>query len=161
MTAAIQATDAPIYSVEVGCTLDMLSGAGELFMQWVEEEGRENMASIRQWCEQTARKVQSGGFVLVLARDVYGQPIGMLEFGMEVEPSIGSMIGYVDHAFVVPAWRNLRVFRSMIAKAEELAEVFGITHHVVSCGYGSVLRRYYERIGFRATDIVMKREVTA
>jgi hypothetical protein len=51
------------------------------------------------------------------------------------------------------------VFKARWAGCEMFSELIDAREEVISCRWGSPLKDWYERAGFKPTDVILKREV--
>ena len=142
--------------VTVGLDEPQLRGMLELWQAWTKEEGR--VLNTDTWARYVHGRIGSGSFLPIVAWDG-NIPVGMAEFGVQVDPFTDQVTGFGDHLYVLPEYRREGVFAAIYRAAEALAWIFDTEAHVLPVSVrAGFLRPYYEREGFKVVGHVMRRE---
>jgi GNAT superfamily N-acetyltransferase len=162
VSAAVQMQPAP-GPVEITLSMNLLDqarnleGGAILWHAWAREEGR-NGVNVDAFVNDLLGWMRDGTCVLVVAY-IDDEPVGMVTMHRGYDASKGRCRVVGERLYVRPEHRDMRVFRALWAACETFSILTDAREEVISCRYGSPLKDWYERAGFKPTDVILKREV--
>lgn len=126
-----------------------------------EERGRFRPSEIRQAIEATTELLLARpGNQVTIAEDESGRRLGLLWYGLNRNPLTGEEEAWVYSVSVVPEHRGRGVGKRLMAYAEELARNDGhTTLGLMVASHNTRARELYERIGFRANSVLMRKRL--
>jgi len=148
-------------SVEVVAGLDesQVCAAWELHQEWAREDGQTLDPAI--WTDHMRGLVTSGKYNLWVAWDG-PHAVGVAEMFTCFDPRSGDMVGQGERTYILPAYRNARVFKAMYESGLEAMKWLGIRRQravVAMDETGRFLQRFHEAHGLRPIEMVMERVI--
>ena len=144
----------------VGNDVAQTLGAWMCWQRWCwETHGRD--LDHQAWLTGQQAKFGGNNFMQVVGWDG-GEPVAMVEVRVGYDPCTREMMGFGDHAWVHPDYREVGVMTSMLEFLINLGEVCGVYHFVapVTAGEGASapwLKSMYEKYDFALTGLFMSR----
>ena len=154
----LEAVKTETNGVEVRAAIDeaQVVALHGLWALWAAEE--EHDFSSLAWAGYLQRMIATGHYMPLVALDD-SKPVGMVECLVDVDPMDGKVVGFADHAYVAPEWRNLGVFAKLAIFANNIGKMIGVERTVIPVSVKSeFLRDFYREFGFEVSGYLMRRD---
>ena len=120
--------------------------------EWAKEMGYED-PDLEYWFAEAIDKVRSGNYNIIVAYDPdSGEPMGMVDYGIDYEPADRTIFAYVDKLYVRKLFRGGLLAKQLTEAVTEAAKIAGAIRAFISVKDDGP-RGFYERIGFEPNDM--------
>jgi len=147
--------------IEVAAGLDesQVCAAFELHREWAREEGHD--LDEEAWAAEMQGLCSGGRYNLWVAWDG-ASPVGVTEAHLVYDAMKGEWVCYGERAFVLPKYRQGRVFDQIVRAGIEMMKFLNVRKFRAPSGideHGEALRAYYASVGFKPVGMTMEMAV--
>lgn len=130
--------------------------AFDLHREWAREEGHE--LDEEAWATEMRGLCASGRYNLWIAWDG-PSPVGVTEAHLVYDAMRGEWVCYGERAFVLPKYRQGRVFDKIVKAGIEMMKFLDVRKFRAPSGVdrdGEALQAYYAAVGFKLAGVTME-----
>lgn len=138
-----------------GTEIDLIK-VGRLWIDMMKEENPESNPDLTAWRNLTSFLMRTGAYYLFLA-EKGKEVVGFLDYILEKEPSLGKIMAFVRHFYVIPEYRKTMIPEILYNESLKCGIKNGTQILELSCLPDKV--EFWGKRGFKTELIRMRKEI--